>query len=213
MILNSQDSSLLLMLLLLMSRKDLSLASFMNMLTLERGTPSMPLANLSGSKPQVDEVVGDKQCNESLESYALPLSIDSGLTYLHSIHPPTSIDIDSYPHVVFTSPHRWDPTVLEHDIILELLEDTDTSSDDSLLDDPFFGEFVEMNEQVVMALDCFLDIAPHTFGHHNFLRHENKQTPSGISWKALRPILATSSRLQRMCIQHACGMGAWGGDI
>ena len=115
----------------------------------------MPLANLSGSKPQVDEVVGDKQCNESLESYALPLSIDSGLTYLHSIHPPTSIDIDSYPHVVFTSPHRWDPTVLEHDIIPELLEDTDTSSDDSLLDDPFFGEFVEMNEQVVMALDSF----------------------------------------------------------
>ena len=37
----------------------------------------------------------------------------------------------------------------------ELLEDIDTSSDDSLLDDPFFDEFSEMNQCIVMALNIF----------------------------------------------------------
>ena len=63
MIMNSQDSTLLPLLLFLTPAKDVSLASFMTMLNLERGAPSMPLVNLSGSK-QVDdgsEVVGGKQ--------------------------------------------------------------------------------------------------------------------------------------------------------
>ena len=99
---------------------------------------------------------------ESLEGYALPLAIDSGLAYFHPIHPPTHTHLDSYPNVVSTSPQEWDPSVLDHGITPELLEDINTSSDDFLFDDPFSHEFGEMNQQVVMALDSFLDMAPTT---------------------------------------------------
>ena len=59
---------------------------------------------------------------ESVEVYALHLSIDSGLAYHHSICPPTDIDLDSYSHVIFTSPQKSDPTVLVYDITPELLK-------------------------------------------------------------------------------------------
>ena len=38
-----------------------------------------------------------------------------------------------------------------------------------------------------MALNSFLDLAPHTSDHHTFLSHKHKQTPSDIDWKALPP--------------------------
>ena len=50
------------------------------------------------------------------------------------------------PHVIFTSPQEWGPTVVDHVINLELLEDTGFSSDESLLQDPIFDEFGELNE-------------------------------------------------------------------
>ena len=81
----------------------------------------------------------------------LSLSIHIGLAYVHSICPPNDTDLDSYPLVVFTSPQEWDQTLLDHGISTDLLEDIDTSSDDSLLDDTLFDEFGEMNQQVVMA--------------------------------------------------------------
>ena len=71
-----------------------------------KGSSIQDSVQLEWFKTQVDDskVVGEKQCIESIECYALPLSIDSGLAYLHSIHPPTDIDLDSYTHVVLPHP-------------------------------------------------------------------------------------------------------------
>ena len=48
------------------------------------------LDKLSGSNPKL-MTAPRLLVIESLEGYALPLSIDSGLSYLHSIQPPTDI--------------------------------------------------------------------------------------------------------------------------
>ena len=46
---------------------------------------------------------------------------------------------------------------------------------------------------IVMALDTFLHIAPHTSVHHNVLFHKHKQTSSHIDWKALYPYFVHQS--------------------
>ena len=38
-----------------------------------------------------------------------------------------------------------------------------------------------------------MDIAPYASGHHNFLCHKHKQTPSDIDWKALCPYFGYQS--------------------
>ena len=90
MIMNSQDSTLLLVLLSLIPIEDLSLVSFLNMLTWKQ---ELHPGQLEWFKTQVDDdskIVGGKQCIESLEGYALPVSIDSGKGYLHPVCPPTN---------------------------------------------------------------------------------------------------------------------------
>ena len=142
---NSQDSKLLL---LRLSREPV-IGIFHEYAHVGKGNYIRASGQHGWFKTQVDDcskIVGGTQCIESLEVYALPLSIHSGLAYLHPIHPHTDTNLDSYPHVVFTPPQEWDPTVLDHAITPELLEDIDSSSDDSLLDDPFFNEFGEMNQ-------------------------------------------------------------------
>ena len=56
---------------------------------------------------QVDDrskIVGGAQRIETSERYVIPLSIESGLVYMHSIRIPTDQDLQNYPHVFFTSP-------------------------------------------------------------------------------------------------------------
>ena len=50
------------------------------------------------------KVVGGAQRNETPDGYVFPLSIESGLVYMHSILVPTDDDLQQYPHVFFTSP-------------------------------------------------------------------------------------------------------------
>ena len=87
---------------------------------------------------QVDDrskIVGGAQRIETSEGYVIPLSIESGLVYMHTIRIPTDQDLQNYPHVFFTSPDIWDASVLDHEITPSLLEDINQHSDDSLLQD------------------------------------------------------------------------------
>ena len=61
---------------------------------------------------QVDDrskIVGGAQRVETPEGYVIPLSIETGLVYMHPIRIPTDQDLQMYPHVFFTSPDIWDP--------------------------------------------------------------------------------------------------------
>ena len=75
---------------------------------------------------QVDDrskIVGGAQRIETTEGYVVALSIESGLVYMHTIRIPTDQDLQQYPHIFFTSPDIWDPSVLDHGITPSLLED------------------------------------------------------------------------------------------
>ena len=79
----------------------------MNMLTLATEDLFMMLDRLNGSTARVDDrskVVGGAQRIEAPDGYVFPLSIESGLGYMHSIWTPTDDDLQQYPHVFFTSP-------------------------------------------------------------------------------------------------------------
>ena len=73
---------------------------------------------------QVDDrskIVGGAQRIETSEGCVIPLSIETGLVYMHPIRIPTDQDLQNYPHVFFTSPDIWDPSVLDHEITPFLL--------------------------------------------------------------------------------------------
>ena len=75
---------------------------------------------------KIDErskVVGGAQRIETCDGYIFPLSIESGLVYMHSIWAPTDDDLQQYPHVFCISPDIWDASVVDHGITAALLEE------------------------------------------------------------------------------------------
>ena len=82
----------------------------------------------------------------------IPLSIESGLDYMHTIRIPTDQDLQNYPHVFFTSPDIWDASVLDHEITPSLLEDINQHSVDSLLQDSIFDEYGDLHHRSIQTL-------------------------------------------------------------
>ena len=105
---------------------------------------------------QVDDrstLVGGTQNIQTSEGYVIPLSIESGLVYMHSMRIPTDRDLQNYPHVFFTSPDIWDTSVLDHGIPPSLLEDINLHSDDSLLQDSNFDAYGEPHHRDIQTLN------------------------------------------------------------
>ena len=86
----------------------------------------------------------------------IPLSIESGLVYMHSMRIPTDHDLQNYPHVFFTSPDIWDTSVLDHGIPQSLLEDINQHPDDSLLQDSNFDAYGEPHHSATQTLNSSL---------------------------------------------------------
>jgi Reverse transcriptase (RNA-dependent DNA polymerase) len=57
------------------------------------------------------------------DGYVIPLSIRNGLPYM-DMCPPSDSDMESYPHVFFTSDDTWDPTFLDDEYTVEDMEIT-----------------------------------------------------------------------------------------
>ena len=53
-------------------------------------------------------VVGGAKRIETSDRYVIPLSIEAGLVYMHSIQIPTDIELQQYHYVFFTSADTWD---------------------------------------------------------------------------------------------------------
>ena len=56
--------------------------------------------------------VGRKQVITFLDGYATPLQCRTGLMYMNLLGEPTDADLDTFPHVLLTGSHEWDPSVL-----------------------------------------------------------------------------------------------------
>ena len=84
---------------------------------LGKGSSIHSSGQLEWFKTNVDEKsvkVGGTQLITTLDGYSVPLLIRDGLAYATSFGKPTDQDMDTYPHVFFTSPDEWDPSVLDH---------------------------------------------------------------------------------------------------
>ena len=85
---------------------------------LGKGSSIHSSGQLEWFKTNVDEKsvkVGGTQLITTLDGYSVPLLIKDGLAYAASLGRPTDQDMETYPHVFFTSPDEWDPSVLDHD--------------------------------------------------------------------------------------------------
>ena len=71
--------------------------------------------------------------------------------------------MDTYPHVFFTSPDEWDPSVLDHDP--PHLDGLDPSQvPDQLFGDPMFDAYGDFNERIIANLNILLDAPPEDCG-------------------------------------------------
>ena len=123
----------------------------------------------------------------------IPLSIESGLVYMHTIRIPTDQDLQNYPHVFFTSPDIWDASFLDHKITPSLLEDINQHSDDSLLQDSIFDEYGDLHHSAIQTLNIFCDLPSLPSGEpitHASLHDSN---PAEEDWKTLRPYFGWQS--------------------
>ena len=160
---------------------------------LGKGSSIHSSGQLEWFKTHVDEKsikVGGTQLITTLEGYSVPLLIKDGLAYATSLGRPTDQDMDTYPHVFFTSPDEWDPSVLDHDP--PPLDGLDPSQVlDQPFGDPMFDAYGDFNERIIANLNILLDAPPEEYGSYIANLHQgSSQEPD---WNALRPFFAWTS--------------------
>ena len=151
-------------------------------------------------KTHVDEKsikVGGTQLITTLDGYSVPLLIRDGLAYATSLGRPTDQDMDIYPHVFFTSPDEWDPSVLDHDPPhLDGLDPSQVS--DQPFGDPMFDAYGDFNERIIANLNILLDAPPGDCGSYTAISsvstvNLHQSSPQEHDWNALRPFVAWTS--------------------
>ena len=164
---------------------------------LGKGSSIHSSGQLEWFKTNVDEKsvnVGGTQLITTLDGYSVPLLIKDGLAYATSLGRPTDQDMDTYPHVFFTSPDEWDPSVLDHDP--PHLDGLDPSQvPDQPFGDPMFDAYGDFNERIIANLNILLDAPPEDCGSYTeissvFTAHLHQSSPQEPDWHALCPFFA-----------------------
>ena len=167
---------------------------------LGKGSSIHSSGQLEWFKTNVDEKsvkVGGTQLITTLDGYSVPLLIKDGLAYATSLGKPTDQDMDTYPHVFFTSPDEWDPSVLDHDP--PHLDGLDPSQvPDQPFGDPMFDAYGDFNERIIANLNTLLDAPPGDCGSYTeissvFTANLHQSSPQEPDWNALCPFFAWTS--------------------
>ena len=167
---------------------------------LGKGSSIHSSGQLEWFKTNVDEKsvkVGGTQLITTLDGYSVPLLIKDGLAYATSLGRPTDQDIDTFPHVFFTSPDEWNPSVLDHDP--PHLDGLDPSQvPDQPFGDPMFDACGDFNKHIIANLNTFLDAPPGDCGSYTeissvFTANLHQSSPQELDWNALRPFFAWTS--------------------
>ena len=167
---------------------------------LGKGSSIHSSGQLEWFKTNVDEKsvkVGGTQLITTLDGYSVPLLIKDGLAYATSLGRPTDQDMDTYPHVFFTSPDEWDPSVLDHDP--PHLDGLDPSQvPDQPFGDPMFDACGDFNKHIIANLNTLLDAPPGDCGSYTelssvFTANLHQSSPQEPDWNALRPFFAWTS--------------------
>ena len=167
---------------------------------LGKGSSIHSSGQLEWFKTNVDEKsvkVGGTQLITTLDGYSVPLLIKDGLAYATSLGRPTDQDMDTYPHVFFTSPDEWDPSVLNHDP--SHLDGLDPSQvPDQPFGDPMFDAYGDFNERIIANLNTLLDAPPGDCGSYTeissvFTANLHQSSPQEPDRNALCPVFIWTS--------------------
>ena len=140
---------------------------------------------------------GGTQLITTLVGYSVPLLIKDGLAYATSLGRPTDPGMDTYPHVFFTSPDEWDPSVLDHDP--PQLDGLDPSQvPDQPFGDPMFDACDDFNKPNIANLNTLLDAPQGDCGSYTANSsvstvNLHQSSPQEPDWNALRPFFAWTS--------------------
>ena len=126
--------------------------------------------------------VGGTQLINTLDGYSVPLLIKDGLAYATSIGRSTDQDMDTYPHVLITSPDEWD-----HSQVL-----------DQHFGDPMFDTHGGFNQPIIANLNNLLDAPPGdcescTEISSVFTANLHQSSPQEPDWNTQRPSPAWTS--------------------
>ena len=120
--------------------------------------------------------VGGKQVINFLEGYSTPLQCRTGLMYMSLLGKPTDADLNTYPHVLLTGPHEWDPCVLDY-------THPTTSGDPTWAPDP---SLLGAHDPRIDDFGNFKGRVQHTHISH-LAQHKHAITPQPIDFERLRP--------------------------
>ena len=126
--------------------------------------------------------VGGTQLINTLDGYSVPLLIKDGLAYATSIGISTDQDMDTYPHVLITSPDEWDPSQVP----------------DQLFGVPMFDACGDFNKHIIANLNTLLEAPPRDCGSDTeissvFPANLHQSSPQEPDWNSQRPFLAWTS--------------------
>ena len=167
---------------------------------LGKGSSIHSSGQLEWFKTHVDEKsvkVGGTQLITTLDGYSVPLLIKDGLAYATSLGRPTDQDMDTYPHVFFTSPDEWDPSVLDHDP--PHLDGLDPGQPpDQPFGDPMCDAYGDFNERIIANLNTLLDAPPGDCGSNTEISsvstaNFHQSSPQEPDWNTVCPFFAWTS--------------------
>ena len=72
------------------------------------------------------DLIGGRQSIITPDGYVIPLAVRHGLAYM-DMYPPSDHDLDSFPHVVFTSDVEWNPSIMDGEVDAEALTGGDSA--------------------------------------------------------------------------------------
>ena len=126
--------------------------------------------------------VGATQLINTLDGYSVPLLTKDGLAYATSLGRSTDQDMDTYPHVLITSPDEWDHSQVP----------------DQPFGDPMFDAHGDFNQPIIANLNNLLDAPPgdcesYTEISSVFTANLHQSSPQEPDWNTQCPFLAWTS--------------------
>ena len=126
--------------------------------------------------------VGGTQLINTLDGYSVTLLVKDGLAYATSLGRSTDQDMDTYPHVLITSPDEWDHSQVP----------------DQPFGDPMFDTHGDSNQPIIANLNNLLDAPPgdcelYTEISSVFTANLHQSSPQEPDWNTQRPFLAWTS--------------------
>ena len=111
----------------------------------------------------------------------MPIIFKHGLVYIKTLGRPNDQELETYPHVFFTSPDTWEPSLLDHELSPEDEITWSQLQDTRPFYDPLFDTQGDLNQRIIATLNTFLDLPDHndtsTFNINSTSWHSLPTTP------------------------------------